>query len=195
MEKNNKNCGSCVHFDDGHCRKSGEDVGFFDENACFQSRDGETVTTKKCKCCERDLPLENFSKHIRTPDGYQPLCMECMSAKLKRGHSKQVVEKLQKKIQKKAKSDPEVIIIDKDLVKPEEVPEVMRVPARGKSKSYRPDPEVAVAEKPLEIKELFIEEHPLSHFSDEEIYNELQKRGWEGKLQKTVIFTLPRIEE
>jgi hypothetical protein len=89
MEENkNKNCGSCVHFNDGHCRKSGEDVGFFDENACFESHDGATVTTKKCKGCGRDLPIESFGKHNRTPDGLQPLCKDCMSERLKQGHRK-----------------------------------------------------------------------------------------------------------
>jgi hypothetical protein len=185
MEKNNKNCGSCVHFDDGHCRKSGEDVGFFDENACFQSRDGETVTTKKCKCCERDLPLENFSKHIRTPDGYQPLCKECMSAKLKRGHSKQVVEKLQKKIVKVPMAfpeDPTNVIVNVDLSNPriQEIKSIDHILNGG----------------PLKAEKMIVEEYPLSPFSDEEIYNELAKRGWQGKLQKTIIITLPRnIEE
>ena len=186
MEENkNKNCGSCVHFNDGHCRKSGEDVGYFDENACFKSHDGATVTTKKCKGCGRDLPIENFGKHIRTPDGLQPLCKECMSARLKKGHKKghlsAAVKKQQKSIAKALEAfqpdTPDPFVVDVPLCGPriQEIKSIAHVLNGG----------------PLKAEKVIVEERSLSPFSDEEIYNELVRRGWQGKLQKTVIITLP----
>ena len=174
MEENkNKNCGCCVYFNDGHCRKSGEDVGYFDENACFESHDGATVTTKKCKGCGRDLPTENFGKHIRTPDGLQPLCKECMSARLKKGHKK---GHLSAAVKKQQKSIAKAL----DAFQPD-----TPAPEAATDRELKPEaPEITVTDKPLE--EMLVEERSLSPFSDEEIYDELMRRGWRGELRKTV---------
>lgn len=39
--------------------------------------DRTTPTTKVCKTCGRELPVEAFGKHARTADGLQPVCREC----------------------------------------------------------------------------------------------------------------------
>lgn len=88
-------CGDCRHFSDGKCRNKREDVGFF-APACddYKDKSGEDVeaatqaASKICKGCGRPLPLYHFGKHSRTPDGLQPLCKDCMSARLKQGHRK-----------------------------------------------------------------------------------------------------------
>ena len=88
-------CGDCRHFSDGKCRNKREDVGFFAPTCDdYKDKSGEDVeaatqaASKICKGCGRELPLENFGKHNRTPDGRQNLCKDCMSARLKQGHRK-----------------------------------------------------------------------------------------------------------
>lgn len=36
------------------------------------------TNTKKCRKCGRELPLEEYYKHPRTIDGYNPQCKECL---------------------------------------------------------------------------------------------------------------------
>ena len=45
------------------------------------------VMTKVCSKCGRELPVENFGRHSRTKDGYQPCCKECQS-EMNKGHRK-----------------------------------------------------------------------------------------------------------
>ena len=35
------------------------------------------METKKCSKCGRELPIENFNKNKKNPDGYQYHCKEC----------------------------------------------------------------------------------------------------------------------
>ena len=94
--KINNNCGSCTYFSDGWCRNKKKDVGYFslvcddylEEDTEPITIDAEPVTKKTCPGCGRELPLENFGKHNRTPDRLQVLCKDCMSARLKQGHRK-----------------------------------------------------------------------------------------------------------
>ena len=56
--------------------------------------------TKVCKECGRELPVEMFGRHPRTKDGWQPLCKDCRSRKMKAAAKKpeipaEAVEKLQ----------------------------------------------------------------------------------------------------
>ena len=94
--KINNNCGSCTYFSDGWCRNKKKDVGYFslvcddylEEDTEPITIDAEPVTKKTCPGCGRELPLENFGKHNRTPDRLQVLCKDCMSERLKQGHRK-----------------------------------------------------------------------------------------------------------
>lgn len=57
-----------------------------------------TSTTKKCKSCKKDKPLDAFWKTKGTKDGRQYVCIEC---------SKAHQEKLQEKRDSKANANPE----------------------------------------------------------------------------------------
>lgn len=45
-------------------------------------------TTKVCKSCGRELPLDAFGGHAKTWDKKNTVCLECMSAKLRKNISK-----------------------------------------------------------------------------------------------------------
>lgn len=37
------------------------------------------MTTKLCATCGRELPLESYKQHAKSPDGYAHNCRECLS--------------------------------------------------------------------------------------------------------------------
>ncbi len=37
------------------------------------------MTTKLCATCGRELPLEAYKQHAKSPDGYAHNCRECLS--------------------------------------------------------------------------------------------------------------------
>ena len=91
-------CGDCQHFSDvGRCRicatSKREYVGFFADACPLFTREPEqpapepkkemenekpTPTTKVCKKCGRELPLEQFHKNRW---GYTQVCKECKAGK------------------------------------------------------------------------------------------------------------------
>jgi hypothetical protein len=93
------------------CTKTGKATGFLQEKSCFEpmfeqpKKQSEMNEEKKpqmkvCKECGRELPVEMFGKHPKAKDGYQPLCKECRSRKMKAAAKKpeipaEAVEKLQ----------------------------------------------------------------------------------------------------
>ena len=44
--------------------------------------------TKMCSTCRRELPLSEFNKLSKSPDGYQYACRECQSKASKRAYEK-----------------------------------------------------------------------------------------------------------
>lgn len=40
-------------------------------------------TTKTCRDCGRTLPITEFSATLKSKDGHQPICRECMSKRIK----------------------------------------------------------------------------------------------------------------
>ena len=46
-----------------------------------------TQETKVCKCCGRELPINSFAANIKSNDGRQGVCRECMGKKQKASHS------------------------------------------------------------------------------------------------------------
>ena len=80
-----KCCGTCArsrtnNVDGTVCSKSGKTVSYLAVYDCWtdQAEPDPAPLTKVCQRCGRELPIENFGRHVRTKDGYQPLCRECL---------------------------------------------------------------------------------------------------------------------
>ena len=96
-------CGGCAFYrKGGYCEAKRKDVGPLWE-ACNkyttetpQPQDTmektETPTTKVCKRCGRELPLEAFGKTVRSKDGYQSNCRECQAELVRQGWEKRRAE-------------------------------------------------------------------------------------------------------
>lgn len=44
--------------------------------------------TKKCACCGKELPVENFGKNNERPDGLSVYCKECARIKARETYAK-----------------------------------------------------------------------------------------------------------
>lgn len=85
-------CGCCRDTHDGpYCFKGPRPrpVSTIREMDCWvdPSEVQQPQATKVCSHCGRELPVENFWRHSRTKDGYQPCCKECQS-EMNKGHRK-----------------------------------------------------------------------------------------------------------
>lgn len=95
-------CGGCAHYRaGGSCAERRKDVGYL-WTACAQfttetpkpedTMEQTTPTTKVCKRCGRELPLEAFGKTVRSKDGYQSNCRECQAELVRQGWDKRRAE-------------------------------------------------------------------------------------------------------
>lgn len=91
-------CGKCRWYTmrrlEPICTKTGKATGFLQEKSCFEPmfeqpkkesemNEEKKPQTKVCKECGRELPVEMFGRHPKTKDGWQPLCKDCRSKKVK----------------------------------------------------------------------------------------------------------------
>jgi len=91
----NNICGTCHYYTNTPvkgpwCTKSGREVSYLQTAFDCYTEPGtvpETIQTKVCSHCGRELPITNFGRHSRTKDGYQPCCRECQS-EMNKGHKK-----------------------------------------------------------------------------------------------------------
>ncbi len=170
-------CGDCQHFSDvGRCRicatSKREYVGFFADACPLFTREPEqpapetkkemekentTPTTKVCKVCGRELPLEQFHKNRW---GYTQVCKECKAGK--------TVEPVQEYKVKKVgtKSGPSR---DQVGTKPE------------KPKPAPLTPEEVEAHKQDALLGI------LRTATDQQLAAELTRRGYRGHLTKTIL--------
>ena len=98
-----RNCGSCGYYamtslHGPWCSKRRREVSALKEhNECWTDpsvvAEDKEVVTKVCSECGRELPVENFGRHFKTKDGYQPCCRECQSKKAKNRQPRQRKEK------------------------------------------------------------------------------------------------------
>lgn len=91
----NPRCGDCVNLrnEDVYCGRVGRYVNYF-RVACkdyVDRNDPDTVkaeapkekpTTRTCKQCGRELPLDQFTRSCKSRDGYTHTCKECFSAQM-----------------------------------------------------------------------------------------------------------------
>ena len=98
-------CGDCaLYIYGGWCAEKRREIGFLWE-ACNKWKDKHeeqtpredtmeqtTPTTKVCKRCGRELPLEAFGKTVRSKDGYQSNCRECQAELVRQGWEKRRAE-------------------------------------------------------------------------------------------------------
>ena len=86
-------CNTCQHcrvtIDGPHCFKGkAKPVSPLSMGDCWEPVSAPPqVATKVCSRCGRELPITNFGRHSRTKDGYQPCCKECQS-EMNKGHKK-----------------------------------------------------------------------------------------------------------
>lgn len=164
-------CGKCAYMNgDGFCRLLSKPRGYFDtacESWCeelpkFNKFMSKEETTRTCKACGRELPLEDFPKDAH--GGHIHTCKECHAERLH------------------ARRRPGTPRAGLKKVKKDSRPE-------GKAKTQPPvpadDPKIA---EEIAAAEVEAQEVPTccSEATDQELFDELRKRGWEGYLVKTM---------
>lgn len=109
-------CGECAWASDGmYCNKKKKEIGYFGEQKCFATEEekrnelhlppleketettqkensmenNNTMTTKVCKVCGRELPINQFRKNPKCKDGHLDTCYECLSKKNKEKKGKE----------------------------------------------------------------------------------------------------------
>ena len=125
---------------------------------------------KKCCHCGRILPVTEFRRHKKSPDGLQYACKECQ------------VEMTTKAKQKRTENRKKVIReAQKEVIK---------------EKILAGDPEMVLPATSGGLLEKEVENIPVSRLialecaSDETIVEELRRRGYQGNLIKKVSFIL-----
>lgn len=58
------------------------------KNRSAKAEAAQKAGVKTCKTCGRELPLDAFGGHARTPDGKATVCLECMREKIRKNHRK-----------------------------------------------------------------------------------------------------------
>ena len=189
-------CGDCHHFSDvGRCRicatSKREYVGFFADACPYFTREpeqpapetkkemeNETPTTKVCKVCGRELPLEQFGKN---KNGYINTCKECRSKIQKEAWAKRHEKEAEKDLDKAREEYQK--ILPKPKKKPAPIQKYKVIPA---SKFKKPTPAPLTPEEVEKYKRdalLGI----LRTATDKQLADELTRRGYRGHLTKTII--------
>ena len=181
MAKNNI-CGDCHHFSDvGKCRISStskrEYCAFFAEACPLFTKEPEDKpkpemklkvlpnpekagkTTKTCKVCGRELPLGAFGNNRF---GKLSTCRECRC-------------KIQKEAWEKRHPKKEPTPVQEYKVKPKEDPK----PIEPKRPALTPEEVETHKQDAIQMA--------LSFASDQELADELTRRGYRGHLSKTII--------
>ena len=159
---NGRKCGGCVFFSNGNCRMSGGNVGYFMQACDDYQPNGEEasadaeVKTKVCKSCGRELPLTAFGGHHRTADKLQASCRECMAKKQSEGAKERWT-----RLKAEDSKPVEKIVAEK---KEQIAPELMEVLNKA---------------KPTALNK------PLEEFTPQELFDELKRRGFSGRLART----------
>ena len=170
-------CGGCAFYrKGGYCEARRKDVGplweacnHYTTNETPKPQDTlektETPTTKVCKRCGRELPLEAFGKTVRSKDGYQSNCRECQAELVRQGWEKRRAEGKAHPapMQKKKASDEVRECVDRIMAK-DEAKERQRVQRKAER----------------------IANPALAEFPDHDLVNELRRRGYDVTCKKTI---------
>lgn len=86
-------------------------------NGGIYAKTEETMSTKKCKVCGRELPLSEFSKHKMTKDGFHTTCKTCMKKKIDAGQSAKAQKRCEVEVPAEPMPTPRVTIKPEAIIK------------------------------------------------------------------------------
>lgn len=137
----------------------------------------KTPTTKVCKTCGRELPIEQFAMNVKSKDGHLHVCKEC-NFKARSESRKALTEKRQKRameiIEAHTQNSPRSEMVrpnGKPLVEtPSSDPELLRI-RRELREALTP-----TLPKDEDIAKM------VHYASSKLLIAELTKRGWKGTL-------------
>lgn len=172
-----RTCASCDHYIRGrlemNCSAGGGSMGStgplraacpkYEPKNTDTTMEKTTPTTKVCKRCGRELPLEAFGKTVRSKDGYQSNCRECQAELVRQGWEKRRAE---------GKAHP--------------------APMRKKAINVKLPDKVAKAVKEADhaIEDRVVEEciahDALKYFNDNDLAQELRRRGYDVTCKKII---------
>lgn len=122
-------CMDCIHYQPGGvCKKTKKDVGALWMKKCFNGEvilpnmnlnsdnTMETIKTKRCSKCGRELPQDQFGKHNGNKDGLQRWCRECMNESLKKNKAEKKAQKATQPKKEVAKPTP---VVEVEQTQPE----------------------------------------------------------------------------
>lgn len=167
-------CGDCAHYRAGeHCEHRRADVGYLWEACAHFTTETpkpqdtmektETPTTKVCKRCGRELPLEAFGKTVRSKDGYQSNCRECQAELVRQGWEKRRAE---------GKAHPA------PMRKKKPAPGELATPEMRKNANI-----INTKAAPIEMTSWC---PSIMEIPDHDLVNELRRRGYDVKCSKTI---------
>lgn len=204
MSKKCYTCGECKAFSEarGICLKTGDqrakinltcrkfeladDVELdtvLPESAFLAPTPSEKKETKVCKCCGKELPIEQFQPNPKCKDGHLDTCKVCMNAKRAASHEAKKAAKAEKSESDRIQSNVQAAIDNMPSVK------AAKAMARAVSNATAAD---MVSERSVETpdngtrreEEIQVRQAQLSpeFFSLYELVRELKKRGIKGEL-------------
>lgn len=203
-------CGQCAWNDGGRwCRKKYKDVAYFAQEPCFTTDEeyhsllaediikdasnakkltsnakkmesNTNITTKVCKVCGKELPIDQFRKNPKCKDGRLDTCYECLNKKVKKG----IVQKAMKAIKNQSpESDARMeslmnTIIDNDV----------HLDEKGGLKAHITGEKLmeALYKSDLVMYEDGTIKMPLDKIEESELVAELRKRGWDVTCTKVL---------
>lgn len=145
----------------------------------------ETPTTKVCRRCGRELPLESFAKNKSRQDGLQESCRECMAAYNREYRTRHHGKKFS------FAGDPDPVREMKSLEYAQAAPvdlgeKLEAVMGKRVIESSKDPSEIENRTLEAELPAPVIVNPSVSEIPDIDLVKELRRRGYKVKCEKTV---------